>query len=604
VSLIDSLHDAMVHRRIESGKQLLSQNDLWLRAIAPGDPGAPRLLYVLAAWAEYLPAAAEIALALDAAYREKAWPDMSLRDWSFILAGQASLALFQNHRSEIDAAWQWVRDNASRFGADAGLLATLDFTKARIEKRNALYPSALELVKSAIARYSQAGLPGMVAVAHGTEGWLLMQLGCAPEALAAWEAAQGYLQGTEDWTVLGNIRFSQARHLCHRDQQVEARSALREAAELYSRCQPPHRNLRRVFLESANLDLRMASAERDSSRAKGLRDSAGGLIVQAEELLKNDKLDTRNHGRLLLARVNQILSGPNPSLLKARNLGQEACDLAERCDDKIIKARALYKQARIEAEAAEFADDPPRLRLLACRYAIEALELAQRFHNHRLLARLHTFLGGLYLEFPFHDKTYATQECDAAALCMVPHHDSDYVVKRIDDLARRIKEPGTHSPSETIITIAADPALTEPLASTIEHVERAIVLKAVECFNGSPNALAVSKALDMNRHTVTRYRDEPRSLPKYSSNGDVIFRVTASMAFTQPLQRTTDAVERAIIRCAWIRNDCNQNKTKKDLHINTDRFQKAFAEPDAATALRRWPWYLAPQQRRRTDTDS
>jgi tetratricopeptide (TPR) repeat protein len=271
----------------------------------PADPGAPGLSYVLCRLAEYSPVAADVARRLASAYKEPVWGALSLEAWGCIEAGKACLALYETRDSDVKAACQWVYDNAARFRASAELLATVDLAGARSLKRGAAYPAGLELVSSSCRRYEEAGLPGMVAVAQVPRSWLLLQLGNFREAAQGWEAAHAVLKDTEDWTNQGNIQFAIACRLCRAGVEDEGRAAYREADNLYSRCEPPHRNLRRTILRLADLEHRMAF--RDPGRANELRDSAAANIARVEKLLDTDPTDVRNRGRLFLAKSNQAL---------------------------------------------------------------------------------------------------------------------------------------------------------------------------------------------------------------------------------------------------------------------------------------------------------
>ena len=486
----------------------------------------------------------------------------------------------------------WVCDNANRFGADAELLATVDLIVARSRKRRANYPSALEYARSACRRYGEAGLFDMVAVVKSIEGWLLMQVGDLQGATKSWEEAYAYTKNAEDWTdwtIQGNVLFAKGRSLCRAGLEEDARSAFQEAITSYSKCKPPHRNLRRALLESANLEHRMAPKEPDPVRAEALRRIAAGHIKHAKDLLTSDTADVNNFIRLLLARANQALNGLSLSLSNARRLSNEAYELAKTQKQKnlLMIARARHKQAVIECRAAALpgCEEPVRLRLLACQYATEALELASQTHNDRLAARIHTNLGNVYLDFPFHDVSAATREWEAAVDCMSQHkEDLDYVVQEIQALGNKLSSHSKGTRDAVIFNVTAALAFNQPLEHTIEAVEHSIVLTAVDLLG--PNAQAISETLRTGRQRIEKHFSAKHSKHEQvlSDPDDVIFGVTTAVAFSQPLDHTIEAVERAIIHAAYVRYDRNEHDVRALLHISHERFKGRLRAGSLASA--------------------
>lgn len=270
-----------------------------------------------------------------------------------------------------------------------------------------------------------------------------MQLGDLEASTRLWKEAYSCLEGTEDWTSLGNIRFAEARCLCREDKEEEALKAFEQAYESHSRYVPHPRTLRRVLIEWANLELRMASRMKDHARATQLKENSARRIARVREFLKADPKDFRNDLRLRLAEANQALRGIKPSLVRARRLAAKAYKAAEERNDILMMARAARKKASIEYRAVTNGSvpcvDPVRTLVRAARYSTEALALSREVHNDRLQARIHTLRGKIFLEFPFRDPEEAKAECEAAGECLSHHQDSDYVVKEVETLRRKIE---------------------------------------------------------------------------------------------------------------------------------------------------------------------
>jgi tetratricopeptide (TPR) repeat protein len=578
-SLIEVLFCELTSRQIQEGSALIDREEARLRSIRPEDVGASRSLYVLGGWGEYSKTAAEIARLLQNKYDRNPWPMASFADWGWIVGGRVLLALGDGRYADVDESWQWIQDNAGKFNPPTELLATIDLAKAHAKRKCASYPEALDLVRSAVRRYREANLPGMLAVAQALEGWLLTQLGDRQSASQSWSEAFSSLQGTEDSSLLGNIIFWRGRDRCRADFEEEGRALLLESAGLHELLQPPHRNLRHIHTDLADLELRMFSRCTDTVRAAELWKSAGGHIKQAEALLKNDDADHRNRIRLLLAQANHALLAPIPNFYIARIKAQQASKLAKKHADKLMIARALYKQAVIEKRDSEneHCTNPIRRLVNACRYAMEALDLAGELHSDRLAARIHTLLGNVFVEFPFCDPEYAAQHWDAAVERMSQHEDFDYVVSQIMELGKKLEgfQQATGK-NPLIIAVSEQIAFEKGLDETSRQVERAIVLAAVEWIDPSPRIIA--KTLGTGRQRIVKILDTKRSkaLPPPLPTHRVIFRVNAAFAFSRPLQETIKAVERAIILATWIRYGCDRTAAKDKLHIGFDKVVSAL----------------------------
>lgn len=441
-----TLRELLVRRRIESGRNMIREQEDVLRSVSPGDPVAPYLFFVMSAWAEYSKPALEIAGALASAYKEESWPTLSLIAFASIHAGWAALALYRGADSEVETHCHWIFDHAHHFGGDCELLGSVNLTLARSRKKRALYDSSLELAESAETLFGQAHLPGLVAVSQATKAWLWMQLGHVEDkSLQCCEQARHFLEkDTEDWTILANIRFGEARRRCRAGGDEEGCAALQDAIDLYCKSDPPHRNLSRALTEQANVLHRMASSCSDPVLAKSLRQRAAGNIIRAEKLLGNGDDDPRNYSRLLRSMVTQHLHALHPSLQKARQAANAALEFARKHKDKLMIARALYKLALIEYRAARYfagCERPVYALVCAGRYATDALVLADQMCNSRLSARIHTLRGNIFLEAPFCDVGAATEEWQAAVDLMKSNPDLDYVVEQIHFLGQRLDLP-------------------------------------------------------------------------------------------------------------------------------------------------------------------
>jgi tetratricopeptide (TPR) repeat protein len=439
--LAQFLFDDLVLRRIESGRKRIDREQNALRTIAPTNADAPYVVYVLAGWAEYSAVASEIVGNLLADYSKQGWPDISISAWGFIQTGMATLASCRGHEADVAMHFQWLEQHAAHLRRKDELLGTAQLAMARIKKRKGAYIPALDLALLAASNYSRAGLPGMEAVARIIEAWTLGQLGRTLEAQESFARASTWLDTTEDCALRGYIAYAEARRLRHSDLEEQARSAYKKAADLYLQSVPPHRTLRRVLLDWADLEYRMSSASKaDACRAE-LCKSAAAKVNEAINLI--DSSDFRNKIRLKLVQVNEALHGPAHSYANARSLAKEAYDIARSKDDHLMMARALYKQAKIEHYMTRngACDNLVRLMVRALQHLAGALKLANDLDNARLIARIHTLRATILFEFPFCDKESATEEFEAAVKAMQHRQDSDYIARKITHLEQRLRSP-------------------------------------------------------------------------------------------------------------------------------------------------------------------
>jgi hypothetical protein len=104
-----------------------------------------------------------------------------------------------------------------------------------------------------------------------------------------------------------------------------------------------------------------------------------------------------------------------------------------------MMARARLKQAKIEKDAARDDASPIRIFVRAAQLSTEALKLSLHIQSDRLAARIHTFRGNLFFDFPFADRDQAISECEAAKGRMRRHQDVDYVVAAIEALEKKLE---------------------------------------------------------------------------------------------------------------------------------------------------------------------
>lgn len=584
-TLIAHLLLALLARRaIKTGPRLILENQALLAQVTPDNPDAHFIFYVMAAWTKYSKAAAEIARILDAAFT-RSWPDLPIRKWGWVEGGKGLLALHERRPEDAEAACRWIWDNAHRFAASGELLATANFIMARLRKRAGYYATSVEYGRAACAAFAAANLPYMAALSEITVSWALGQLGEQGEAKRLRDDASDCLNETEDYIALGMVHFARARDYSRSGFDGEALKEFERAAE---RLAPSSHNLRRVFMDAANIELRCSAKENVPAVAKYWSDCAKNKLNDAELLLQpNDPACARDGVRLCLARANEATRGVYRSLARARWFAKQAYECAHKINDQLMMARARYKQAEIELKyAMKEADDPWHVQQMARGFAIEALELARTLQNARLKARIFTLLGNISLEFPLHDHEAAHRQWEAACECMAQREDLDFLSAAITKLGRRLgaEEHGNITEAPLFVVTAAR-AFTQPLKKTMDEVEREIVF-AVQAYTGNV-PYAIAQKLQTGIDTVKKHLksiDDLQVQPCVDHGDEVIYRLKAGTVFAQPLEKTMEDVEHAIFRAAWIR--FGKDKLRSLLDIGHGRFVRLCGSMEDVTIKR------------------
>lgn len=572
-----SLLDALYTSEPEAGKPIIAEHRTEWDAMHPSDADAPQLFHALAQWAEHSSDAAVIARRFADEYTKTAWPHLSILGWSWVQAGLARLAYFDSRLTDAEEACHWVYKNASRAGAPVILLASTDLVLAQSLKSGAKYDEAVKPTASAVQRFDSQGFARMAAFCKTLQGWLLMQSGHIYLANKLWTEALRFFEANniQNSYIVGNLRFFWARSLARTDHDEESIKAYEAAAGTYLQFDPPHRTLRRVLLDKADQEIRMAN--KYPARANELFSTAVKDIELAAALLLTDPGDIRNHTRLLLAKANFALYGRNRSLKSARLFSRLAYEFAAQHKDNLMVARARLRQASIEERGSWNEDEPLRKRCLASIYVREALGLAIPLKNARLIARCHLLLGTLYMEEPFCDFSAAEMQWKAAARQMEQHEDSDYLVQKIQALGRQVNAASSKISAGIIITITTR-ALHMDLEQTVQEVEHAIVSAAAERFGAS--AAALCRLLGAGTDRIDRHLSAKRRASAGSSNDqeEPLFTVMSSLAFGSRLEDTIHTVEREIIAAAYRLYNGHKHNTRTALGIGHDRLKRAMDE--------------------------
>ena len=257
IQVIHRLRELLRDREISTGKNYFREVVTALAQVEPNAVYGPLCFYISAAWLKYVPAeAGPVVERLKAAYL-KSCPD-SCKALGWIKGAQALLALHERRHKDAIALCTWIRENAMVVGAETELLATTYFIEAKIMKRCARYTLSQELGIEACRLFEEANLPRMAALTSITISWSIGQLGFRNEARDLRDRAYDSLKDSEDRIALGMIHFARARDYSRQDLEQDALKEFDAAAKFLDESPA---NLRRVLMDWANVELRIANRE-------------------------------------------------------------------------------------------------------------------------------------------------------------------------------------------------------------------------------------------------------------------------------------------------------------------------------------------------------
>lgn len=354
------------------------------------------------------------------------------------------------------------------------LLAVANFWKARCLRRKGEYDEALTYTLHADKIAVSLGYPRMAAVMRVLQSWLLFQKGRLKEAVATLHQAEAALRETDDCLTLGNVYSSYgriARRECRYEQAVDC---FNKAIAAYRRRDPLHRNLARSLVNIAivkryvTLQLRDridADAQRKRTAASRGKSSANGRSSQLRERLLELRREAfseleeaqaiyaqhPNHHGMGSVHVNcGYLHLDTGDYDRAEKEAAEAHRIGEEKADSILMSRArllqcMIENGQLEEEIGDGPDAGTRARK-ALESARDAVELAQRTENRRVLAMAHVWQG-LTESNAFLDDLEAAQHSYDLAIAALKGEDPGNLSADLKRLKARLFRTGSVDPT-------------------------------------------------------------------------------------------------------------------------------------------------------------
>lgn len=444
-ALLLELTEDLGNRRIGAGIARLERNSDLFATLSPDQPNAGKLVACLAQWVDVgydQPKLIEELLSRFPQSRRAALP---VREYIHLQMADGFLAMVDEEPDESIRHLDIVLAMGQEFG-ERSVLPVANFWKGRCLRRKGEYDEALTYTLRGDELAVGLGYPRMAAVMRVLQSWLLFQKGRSKEALAILHQAESALRDTDDCLTLGNIYSSYgriARRECRYEQAVDC---FNKAIAAYRDRDPQHRNLARSLVNIAivkryvTLQLcdkidddakrKRVAAARGKEKSNGRNQEWRERLLQLRKEAFDNLSEARaiyqqhpNHHGLGSVHVNcGYLHLDNGDYDRADEDAAAAYAIGEEKADFILMARArllqcMVENSKLDEQVAE-GPNPGSHARKALEAARDAMELAKRTQNRRVLAMAHVWQG-LTESNAFLDDLEAAQhsyDCAMAAL--------------------------------------------------------------------------------------------------------------------------------------------------------------------------------------------
>jgi tetratricopeptide (TPR) repeat protein len=356
---------------------------------------------------------------------------------------------------------------------DEQSLAIVHFWKGRCLRMKGEYDKALSYTVLAKNLATKLGHPRMAAVTQVLESWLLFQKGRLKDAAAISHNAETSLRETDDHVTLGNIHSFYGRVARREGRYDRAIECFNRAVEEFKKRDPQHPNLARslanIALAKRGIALqlrrridrdaerhRKAGANGEPKQVSGRKDYRQHLDQLRKEALSHlDEASAiylhhpNRHGVATVHLNYGYLHLDDGAFDIAEAQAAKAYRLAEEREDLIIMGRARVLQcmidnAKTDEEITEGADPGGHARR-ALESIHEAIELAKRTQNRRLLASAYLWQGFTHCN-AFFDSPEAARESYDLAIAFGRGDEPDNMWRDLQALKSKIFQKASIDP--------------------------------------------------------------------------------------------------------------------------------------------------------------
>jgi tetratricopeptide (TPR) repeat protein len=445
------LEEAIINREAGVGFRLLDESEAVIAETDPSSPYALSLLLCLAQWIDLGYTKTNAFNRLYGAAELLEATSLSIIDylrWHLVQAFHASshenLNRAIHHLEVVQLAGEEILPMYLKFLSQ--------YWMGRWRRRRGEYERALENIKTAQVLAFNLKAMRLVAVTKIHESWLVFQRGDRRLAFELLNEAEAELLPTGHALSLGNIESARGRFVRRSGEYSRALVHFEKAIELFSTIAPEHVNLARALVNAAYVK-RLISLDMSAKTATAQgKDHARHLRILSEALAMLERARAIYAQHCHQGGTGSVLVNAGHIHLESGDIDRAAVEasnaftLGKERQDVILMSRARNLQAAIELECAEeeLGDDPD-IALHANRavqYAEEAIELARKTQNRRLLAEAYIARGKAAAQAFFEDWDIA-KDYIARTAELLGSEDKDHLLQEFNVLkARSLRATG------------------------------------------------------------------------------------------------------------------------------------------------------------------
>jgi tetratricopeptide (TPR) repeat protein len=467
------LKEDLVCRRVRRGMARLEEHSRLLTSFDPEQKNAALFTGYLAQWVDVGFQRPGLVKEIVARFSKPVRARLPLHDYLHLRMAEGMIAMSEESKDEALRHFDFVLGLEQETG-DKELLAIANFWKGRCLRMKGEYDQALAFAVKGRELASGLGHQPMAAVMRVLESWLFFQKGDAKQAVDILQEAEAVLSKTDDHLTLGNIHSSYGRIARRQGRYQHAIDSFTRAIAHYKKRDPRHRNMARSLNNMAYVKRLIAlqlrrkidadAARHRKAAARGRSSNFGGKPQYRSrfEQLRREALaelaeaatiyeQYENHHGLGSVNLNYAyLDLDNGDLEHAESSAKIAFRLGEEKHDHILMARArlllcMIENARVEEGIGE-STEPGNHARLAQDCAHEAIELAKRTQNRRLLAHIQVWQGLTYCN-RFFDDPDSARLCYDQALTLTKGDYADSAWEDLQTLKAKVLRGGSVNPT-------------------------------------------------------------------------------------------------------------------------------------------------------------
>lgn len=467
------LKQDLVSRRVSRAFARLEDHPQLLTAFDPEKKNAALYTGYLAQWVDVGFQRTGMVQAIVASFSRSMRARLQLLEYLHLRMAEGMLAMSEESTEEAIRHFDFVLSLEAEID-DRELISIANFWKGRCLRMKGEYDQSLIFAVKGRELAQELGHSAMAAVMGVLESWLYFQKGDAKQATDILREAEAILSKTDDHLTLGNIYSSYGRIAQRQGRYQQAIDSFTAAIACYRKLDPRHRNVARSLNNMAYVKRLIALQLRrriDADAARQRKAAVRGKARAREgKLPYRDRFEQLCHEALAeLAEAAAIyeeypthhglgsvylnygfLHLDNGDLEDAEVQAKKAFTLAEARHDHILMARTrilqcMIENARVEEEIGDSNEPGSRARV-AQECAQEAVELAKRTENRRLLAHAYVWQGLTYCN-RFFDDPEAARRCYDQALILSRGDHAETASEDLHTLRSKVQRGGSVNPT-------------------------------------------------------------------------------------------------------------------------------------------------------------